>query len=148
MLSEADTRAKLLDPALHARGWTEDLIRREETAGAIELTGAGATRRRGRTDYVLRVRVNPNTQPVALALIEAKAEHLPPDHGLEQGKLYRACKRLNVQFVFASNGHLFVEFDRFTGRTTEPRRLSSFPTPDDLRARYEQAGTGTGILTI
>lgn len=32
-LSEADTRAKLIDPALHARGWTEDLIRREETAG-------------------------------------------------------------------------------------------------------------------
>jgi type I restriction enzyme R subunit len=36
-LSEADTRAKLIDPALHARGWTEDLIRREETAGAIEI---------------------------------------------------------------------------------------------------------------
>ena len=35
-LSEADTRAKLIDPAIHARGWTEDLIRREETAGAIE----------------------------------------------------------------------------------------------------------------
>lgn len=28
-LSEADTRAKLIDPALHVRGWTEDLIRRE-----------------------------------------------------------------------------------------------------------------------
>lgn len=60
MLSEADTRAKLLDPALHARGWTEDLIRREETAGAIELTGSGVTRRRGRTDYILRVRINPS----------------------------------------------------------------------------------------
>ena len=36
-LSEADTRAKLIDPALHVRGWTEDLIRREETAGAIEV---------------------------------------------------------------------------------------------------------------
>jgi len=36
---EADTRAKLIDPALHARGWTEDLIRREETAGAVELVG-------------------------------------------------------------------------------------------------------------
>jgi len=31
-LSESDTRAKLIDPTLHARGWTEDLIRREETA--------------------------------------------------------------------------------------------------------------------
>ena len=25
-LSESDTRAKLIDPALHARQWTEDLI--------------------------------------------------------------------------------------------------------------------------
>jgi type I restriction enzyme R subunit len=32
-LNEADTRAKLIDPAIHKRGWTEDLIRREETAG-------------------------------------------------------------------------------------------------------------------
>ncbi len=37
-LDESDTRAKLLDPAVHACGWTEDLIRREETAGAIEIT--------------------------------------------------------------------------------------------------------------
>jgi len=35
-LGEADTRAKLIDPALHERGWTEDLIRREETAGGAE----------------------------------------------------------------------------------------------------------------
>ena len=32
-LTEADTRSKLIDPAIHARGWTQDLIRREETAG-------------------------------------------------------------------------------------------------------------------
>jgi type I restriction enzyme R subunit len=37
--NEADTRAKLIDPAIHKRGWTEDLIRREETAGAIEIVG-------------------------------------------------------------------------------------------------------------
>lgn len=36
-LGEADTRAKLIDPAIHAKGWTEDLIRREETAGAVEV---------------------------------------------------------------------------------------------------------------
>ena len=36
-LTEAETRAKLIDPAIHARGWTEDLIRREESAGAVEI---------------------------------------------------------------------------------------------------------------
>jgi type I restriction enzyme R subunit len=40
--SEADTRSKLIDPAIHARGWTEELIRREETAGAIEIVGRKA----------------------------------------------------------------------------------------------------------
>jgi len=79
------------------------------------------------------------SQPVALALIEAKAEDLPPGHGLEQAKLYASCKRLNVPFVFSSNGHLFVEFDSFTGKTTAPKPLSEFPTPAELRARYEKA---------
>jgi hypothetical protein len=75
---------------------------------------------------------------VAVALIEAKAEHLPPTHGLEQGKSYAAARRLNVPFVFASNGHLFVEYDRFTGLTSTPQTLNAFPTPDDLRSRNEQ----------
>ena len=84
-LTESDTRAKLIDPAIHSRGWTEELIRREETAGAIEIVeGKPRKRAKGRIDYVLRIKVNIDTQPVAVALIEAKAEHLPPTHGLEQ----------------------------------------------------------------
>ena len=34
-----------------------------------------------------------------------------------------------MPFVFSSNGHLFVEFDRFTGLTSAPRPLAEFPTP-------------------
>ncbi|MGH7433762.1 MAG: DEAD/DEAH box helicase family protein, partial [Candidatus Methylomirabilales bacterium] len=138
-LGEADTRAKLIDPAIHACGWTEDLIRREETAGAITIAEDGTPRKqaRGRVDYVLRVRVNPDTQPVAVAVLEAKGEDLPPAHGLEQAKAYAACKRLNVLSVFSSNGHLFVEYDRATGKTSPPRPLADFPTPADLRTRYE-----------
>jgi type I restriction enzyme R subunit len=137
-LNESDTRAKLIDPAIHARGWTEDLIRREETAGAIEIIdGKPRKRAKGRVDYALRIKVNLEAQPVAVALIEAKAENLPPTHGLEQAKLYASCKRLNVPFVFSTNGHLFVEFDRSTGITSKARPLSDFPCPAHLRARYE-----------
>jgi type I restriction enzyme R subunit len=137
---ESDTRAKLIDPALHSCGWTEDLIRREETAGAIEIVdGKPRKRAKGRVDYTLRIAVNAETQPVAVALIEAKAENLPPGHGLEQGKLYASCKRMNVPFVFSSNGHLFVEFDSFTGKTSAPKPLANFPAPAELRARYEKA---------
>jgi len=137
-LSEADTRAKLIDPALHQRGWTEDLIRREETDRGIEIIdGKPIRRERGRTDYLLRVRVNIATQPVAIALIEAKPSDQPPDKGLEQAKKYA---RLNhVPFAYSSNGHLFIEYDHFTGKTTGPNPLKEFPTPESLRKRYEDA---------
>ena len=136
-LSEADTRAKLIDPALHQCGWTEDIIRREETERGIDIIDGNPSRRqRGRIDYLLRVRVNPNTQPVAIALIEAKPSNEPADKGLEQAKKYA---RLNyVPFVYSSNGHLYVEYDHFTGKTTGPSPLQDFPTPETLRKRYEQ----------
>lgn len=105
-LNEADTRAKLIDPAIHKCGWTEDHIRREETAGTVEIINGKPRRRsRGKMDYVLRLKLNIDTQPVALALLEAKKNTLPPGHGLDQAKGYSECRRLNVKFVFLSNGH-------------------------------------------
>ena len=52
-LSETDTRAKLIDPALHDRGWTEDLIRREETERGIEII-EGKPRRGTRGSEVVK----------------------------------------------------------------------------------------------
>ena len=139
-MNEADTRAKLIDPALHAAGWTENLVRREEAAVPVEIIGGGAGRLgRGRADYTLRVQVAPGTQPVAVALIEAKSESRPPAHGLEQAKQYADSRRLNVPFVYSSNGHRFVEFDAATGLTSDARPMSEFPSPESLRARYESA---------
>lgn len=138
-LNEADTRAKLIDPNLYKRGWTEDHIKREETPGGIEVINGQTTKRgRGRIDYTLRVKIKDDAQPVAVALIEAKAEKLPPTHGLEQAKGYAACSKFNVPFVFSTNGHLYVAFNRFTGFTSKPQPLTSFPTPDELRVQYEQ----------
>jgi type I restriction enzyme R subunit len=143
--NEADTRTQLIDPAIYARGWTEDLIKREETLGTVEIVD-GQPRRQthGRTDYTLRVKVAPDAQPVAVAILEAKSEDKHPAYGLDQAKVYQqAAKRLNVPFVVATNGHLWVLFDRRTAETTPlPRPMSEFPTPDDLRAAYEGA---TGI---
>jgi type I restriction enzyme, R subunit len=137
-LSEADTHAKLVNPAIYKKGWTEDHIKREETTGAVDLIAGKARRRaRGRTDLTLRVVVTAGLQPVALAVIEVKKDSLPPGQGLDQAKGYAQAKRLNVRFVFSTNGHQFVEFDRHTGRTTLPRPMTEFPSPADLRARYE-----------
>jgi type I restriction enzyme, R subunit len=98
--------------------------------------GKGRRRPKGRTDYVLRQPLEPNTEPVPLAIIEAKREDLPPEHGLQRGRSYRIGHLHHVPFVFSSNGHLFVEYDEITGQTSEPRPISEFPSPDQLRRRY------------
>lgn len=135
-LNETETRAKLITPALHRRGWPEDMISREERPGGIEIVGKKARRQNlKRSDYVLRLKIRADSQPVAVALIEAKKEALPPAHGIEQAKGY--AELFNVSFVFSSNGHRFVEYDRSTGKTGEPRPMAEFPTPKELRRRYE-----------
>ncbi len=133
----------MIDPALHSRGWTENLIKREETAGAIEII-AGIPRQRaaGRADFTLRILCSGGIQPVTVAVLEAKADHLPPGHGLQQAKAYASADRLNVPFVFSSNGHQFVELDKFTGLTSDSKPMEEFPSPDELKARYE---TGKGF---
>jgi type I restriction enzyme R subunit len=143
--NEADTRAKLIDPALHARQWIELVkdeqrathgeIHREQSAVRIEiLDGKPIKRGRGRVDYTLRAYFEEHEQPLTLAFVEAKKEKLPPTHGMEQGKEY--ARRHTVKFVYSTNGHLFVEYDATTGKTTDPRPLSEFPTRTELCKRY------------
>lgn len=136
--NEAQTRFELIDPALFKLGWTTENIKVEETVGGIDIIDGKARRRRGRTDYLLRLRISNDTQPVAVALIEAKAEDKTPGYGLNQGKRDGDCTRLNVKFVFSTNGHQFVEYDKFTGITSDARPMSEFPTPEELRKRYEE----------
>ncbi len=136
--NEADTRAKLIDPALHRRGWTEEHIKREVNAGGIYKVRGRWRREQKFADYLLRVRVGNAPEPVALALIEAKRNTAPPHEGLEQAKQYAEARRLNVPFVFTSNGYRFVEYDSMTGITAAPRPMAEFPTPAELRARYER----------
>jgi len=68
-LSHADAHAKLIDPAIHARGWTEDLIRREETAGAIEIIdGRPYKQTKGRVDHTLRINATAEVQALSEAM--------------------------------------------------------------------------------
>jgi hypothetical protein len=56
-LGESDTRSKLIDPAIIARGWTAEHIRREETAEAIKnINNEWRRRSRGLVDYSRRVK--------------------------------------------------------------------------------------------
>ena len=135
--SEAQTRYELIDPALRLRGWNETNIKVEATSGGITIIDGKARRRKGRTDYLLRLEISKDTQPVAVALIEAKAEDKSPGFGLAQGKRDGDCNRLNVKFIFSTNGHQYIEYDKFTGITSQPKPLFEFPTTAELRQRYE-----------
>jgi type I restriction enzyme R subunit len=136
VLNEADTRAKLIDPKIHNVGWKEDLIRRETTAGTIEIINGRTKRKGGRTDYLLCLPVKDKETPFAIAILEAKKEGEHATLGLGQAREY--AKRLNVPFVFSTNGHLFVSYDTSLDKITEELPLDNFPTPEKLKKLYER----------
>ena len=136
--NEAQTRFEFINPALFAKGWTTEHIKVEESTGGIVTSNGKARRRKGRTDYLLRLIVSKDTQPIAVALIEAKAEDKSPSSGLMQGQRDGECDRLNVKFIFSTNGHQFVEYDKFNGIISSPKQMSEFPSHDELKKRYEK----------
>ena len=135
-LNESDTRAKLIDPALHARSWLEDWIRREQTPGPLVRTGSGYEHGQGRTDYLLDIPIQDELIPIAV--IEAKAEGAAPNAGMEQAK--RDARLHHVPFAFATNGHLFHEADLRTGAARGPLPMSDFPKWEELRDRWHRPG--------
>ncbi|MEA5497937.1 DEAD/DEAH box helicase family protein [Limnoraphis robusta Tam1] len=135
-LNEAETIAKLINPALYKKGWTEEFIKREVTAPIRIIDGVARKQKKGRADIVLRLMPGSNKQLVAASVVEAKAEKYSPSTGLEQAKKY--AKRLHVPFVYSTNGHRFVEFDRIEGTISNFKPLSEFPAQGTIRTRYEK----------
>ncbi|HOB51126.1 MAG TPA: DEAD/DEAH box helicase family protein [Acidobacteriota bacterium] len=125
-MNEAETRAEHIDPALAAAGWgvvEGSRVRREFpiTPGRIEGLG-----RRGKpltADYVLEYRNR------KLAVIEAKAWDQELTEGVAQGKNYAG--KLQVRFVYATNGRGIYAIDMQTGKEGE---IAAYPTPDELWA--------------
>ncbi|GAB4539057.1 MAG: DEAD/DEAH box helicase family protein [Anaerolineae bacterium] len=133
--NEEQTRRDLINPKLRDRGWTEDLIRIERTVGGADIIGGKPVKRKGRTDYLLCLPAGSGQSPLSVAIIEAKKEAEFPALGIQQALDYR--RRFNVPFVFSTNGHLYAEWAEDTGQTVDNLPLTDFPTPDQLRARYE-----------
>ena len=134
-LNEAETRAKLIDPVIHGLGWSEDLIRREITAGTIEIINGRSKRKKGRADYLLCLPGEDGQNPLPIAILEAKKEDEHATLGLEQAKSYASVHQ--VPFMFSCNGHLFVEYDSFKKKVSDEFPLDRFPTPEKLKELYE-----------
>lgn len=135
--NEAETRYELIDPVLRDKGYRHWRIKLE-TPAPVEPIGNKGRRRsgNGRTDYLLCVRADGMPKPLPIGVIEAKAESDDPLKGMEQGHRYAECLRFAVQYIFATNGHRYGEFDRGTQIPSGPHPFPDFPTHEDLTARY------------
>jgi type I restriction enzyme R subunit len=135
-LSEADICDRYVTPAIDRSGWSPQKWRREYgfTDGKIIVRGALVARgRRKRVDYLLFYKPN-----LPVALIEAKDNNHLVGAGMQQALAY--AERLDVPFVFSTNGDGFLFHDR-TGNSTPIERaltLDEFPSPDELFRRYRE----------
>ncbi len=124
-MSEADTRAELIDPQLEKAGWRSDnsRIRREFTIspGTIKANSMRDRSTRAIADYVLEY------QGRKLAVIEAKKCSLSVHDGVPQAKKY--AEKLQARHAFASNGRDIYYIDMHTGKE---KPLKEFPTLDAL----------------
>lgn len=144
--NEAETRFFLIDPILREKGYNEHWKLRLETPAPVEPTGHKGRRRPGggRTDYLLCVQVGNTPKPLPVGVIEAKAESEDPLKGMQQARGYADCTRFNVQYVFATNGHRYGEFDKTKQLPDGPFELKDFPSHDALTQRYAR-DTGVDV---
>ncbi len=122
--TEADTRAKLIDPQIKSSNWLESHIVREYyfTDGRKLIGG-----KRGKQYYVDYLLSYENTN---LAIIEAKAEGKDPLDGLQQSINY--AQKLKIDFVYATNGHKIYEHNLITGKGDW---IDAYPSPSELFER-------------
>lgn len=130
-MTEADTCRKFVVPALQKAGWDDDphviAEQRTITDGRIVPVGKGFVRKPPkRADYLLYFE-----RGFPLAVVEAKAAWKTAGAGLQQAKDY--AELLGLPFAYATNGPEIIEFDYLLGRETI---VTSYPSPDDLWARY------------
>lgn len=133
MKSEADTRANYIDPALIEASWQAGNIIREHYFTDGQKLAGGIRGRRCFVDYLL------HKDNRYLAVIEAKKESEHPTKGLQQAIEY--AKKLNVRFIYSSNGKQTYELDLETGRADY---ISQYPTPFELSRRYEDLSSDIG----
>jgi type I restriction enzyme, R subunit len=120
-LTESDTRAQFIDPALAKSGWEGHLVRREFQITAGRIIGAGRRADASIADYVLQYKGK------ILAVVEAKSWEKSHTEGLEQAK--RDATKLGLPFAFATNGQKIRQVNLLTGFEED---IATFPTPEEL----------------
>lgn len=126
-MTEEEVKLNYITPAIENSGWTKKQIRMEYSinAGKIVVRGNIAKRLpKKKADYVLFYQEN-----LPLAVVEAKDNNHNIGDGMFQAQEY--AQKLDVRFVFTSNGDGFLFYDMKTGEQKQ-LSLDDFPTPQDL----------------
>lgn len=126
-MTEEEVKLNFITPAIEEAGWTKKQIRMEFsiTAGKIVVRGNTAKRLpKKKADYVLFYKEN-----LPLAIVEAKDNSHRVGDGMQQALEY--AEKLDVRFVFTSNGDNFLFHDRKLG-SEKMIELDEFPSPEVL----------------
>jgi type I restriction enzyme R subunit len=133
-MTEEEVKLNYITPAIENAGWTKKQIRMEYSinAGKIVVRGNIAKRLpKKKADYVLFYKEN-----LPLAVVEAKDNNHLIGDGMFQAQEY--ASKLDVRFVFTSNGDGFLFYDM---KTAEQKQISldEFPSPEELfEKQYKQ----------
>lgn len=122
-LTESDTRAQFIDPALEKLGWVGHLVHREFEINPGRILGGGERAKPSVADYVLHYKGK------LLAVIEAKPWGAPYTKGV--GQAVRDGNKLQLPFAFSTNGQQIRQINLVTGHEQD---IDVFPTPDELWA--------------
>ena len=135
-LTEADTRAKYIDPALKASGWEYDgtsivsrevRVRREFSITEGRILGGGKRGGLKIADYVLEYK------GVRLAIVEAKKFDLNYTDGNAQAIEY--AKKLQIPYAYSTNGQKIRQINMVTG---EEKDVEKYPRPEELLASLKE----------
>lgn len=126
-MTEEEVKLNYITPAIEAAGWQKKQIRMEYAinAGKIVVRGNVAKRLpKKKADYVLFYKEN-----LPLAIVEAKDNNHNIGDGMLQAQEY--ADKLDVRFVFTSNGDGFLFYDMKTGEQKK-LALDEFPSSQEM----------------
>ena len=127
-MTEEEVKLNYITPAIEKAGWDKNQIRMEYaiTAGKIIVRGnKGYRQKKKHADYLLMYKGD----SIPLAIIEAKDDKHNFGEGMFQAQEY--AKKLDIRFVYTSNGDGFLFYDMNTGEQ-QRLELDEFPSPDEL----------------
>lgn len=126
-MTEEEVKLNYITPAIETAGWQKKQIRMEYAINAGKIVVRGNVARRlpkKKADYVLFYKEN-----LPLAIIEAKDNSHNIGDGMFQAQEY--ADKLDIRFVFTSNGDGFLFYDMKTGEQKK-LALDEFPSPQEM----------------